>query len=233
MIPGDVTLYGTLWTASDERIKFDIRRITPQHALDTIRRLKPSTFVHRDRVARTRGRVAGFIAQEVEQVEPSLVYSDRTEFVPNICECVKLHGPSELVVSAGAMAAVSKGSKVMLYVRSSTTTTTTPVEQHLEIIQLRPDSSTGGGTVTVSEPVRFADDPSVDVFLYGTQVTDFRTLEYDGVSTMTVGAVQALATESQALQSQVACLSNDLKALATENSGLKARLAVIEAMLLR
>ncbi len=69
------------------------------------------------------------------------------------------------------------------------------------------------------EQGRFRTDFAADeaeIFVYGREVKDFRTVDYEGVSMLNVSATQELARR--------------VEALATENAELKARLASLEAL---
>jgi hypothetical protein len=86
-------LYSGLAQRSDARLKRDIRPI--DGGLETVRQLRPVTFAWRD--TRQPGRQHGFIAQEVEEVVPSLVSRtpdgtlalDTTELLPILMQAVQ------------------------------------------------------------------------------------------------------------------------------------------------
>lgn len=205
---GDILMWGTLWAASDERIKTNITCIDAHDALSQVRQLKPCTFVHKDRGARGHGTVAGFIAQEVEQVMPFVVTQDRTEYVPNICELVKVKSADQIELSVEGMAKVKEGDKIKLYVRSATQG---PSERYAQIAK----KLTATTVQVAGLQTGFAAD--TEVYVYGTEVTDFRTVDYESVFTMTVAAVQAL--------------DDRVTSLLVENKLLRDRLDVVESIL--
>ncbi len=63
---------------------------------------------------------------------------------------------------------------------------------------------------------------SEEVFVYGREVNDFRTVDYDAISMLNVSATQELAKKLEARESELA-------ALRAANEALAKRLATLEA----
>nr|MBA4168341.1 tail fiber domain-containing protein [Chitinophagaceae bacterium] len=65
---------GSFIQGSDRRLKQDIEPM--QQLLDKVRQLKPSTYYYKDSRSMAKHRSVGFIAQEIEDIFPELVYED-------------------------------------------------------------------------------------------------------------------------------------------------------------
>ena len=70
---GDLYAFGTI---SDQRLKTNVENISPENALDTVKKLRPVTFNWKDTIFNEQHRGqddSGFIAQEVEELIPHAV----------------------------------------------------------------------------------------------------------------------------------------------------------------
>lgn len=138
------------------------------------------------------------IAQQVEKVYPQAV-STVTDVIPNIYKVSN--------ISSGYIplqADVEEGDIVKLIFDNGT--------EMAEVI------SVGKSGFTVNT------ETTGDVFVYGKQVDDFRTVDYEAISMLNVSATQELFKMIQSLQNENAQLKssvNDLKALAGEIEALK------------
>ena len=79
--------------------------------------------------------------------------------------------------------------------------------------------STEGTGITVA--LRSVEDGE-EVFVYGHQVNDFRTLDYDAISMLNVSATQELAKKSAAQDVRIAEQNARIKVLEAENAKLAA-----------
>ena len=77
-----------------------------------------------------------------------------------------------------------------------------------------------------------------NIFVYGREVKDFRTVDYDAIAMLNVSATQELARKVDALQTQLdqtvaekAALQKKLAALAARDQAREARLARLESCL--
>jgi len=77
-----------------------------------------------------------------------------------------------------------------------------------------------------------------NIFVYGREVKDFRTVDYDAIAMLNVSATQELARKVDALQTQLdqtvaekAALQKKLAALAARDQAREARLARLESSL--
>ena len=85
---------GTI-TASDHRIKQNIKDVKDDTALNILRLLKPKRYSYRDVVFQGDQPVWGFIAQEVENVLPYAVQTN-TSYVPNVYDMATRGGDNLL-----------------------------------------------------------------------------------------------------------------------------------------
>ena len=69
---------------------------------------------------------------------------------------------------------------------------------------------------------------SNDVFVYGREVDDFRTVDYDAVAMLNVSATQELARQLKASQEENAALKAELAQQAAKDQAIEARLARLE-----
>ena len=83
-----VSSQGT-YTASDSRIKRDIKELNDDDALVKLRQIQPKTYGYKDIGVRGEEEVIGFIADEVEEVLPTAV-KKTTLTIPNILEVVNV-----------------------------------------------------------------------------------------------------------------------------------------------
>ena len=204
----------TSW--SDERIKTKIVDIDDNVALIELRKLNPKTYEYIDKVKNPNSLVYGFIAQEVEQTIPYAVRIMKG-YLPNIYE----------------KATVTNGNRIIL---NNASTSTFQVDSN--------GKDASGNTVEIkfmdennkeiiTNLVSIIDDKTfeisdkldiTEVFVYGQEVNDFRTLDKDAIFTITTAAVQQIDREFQEAKSHI-------EELQTENADLKARLSSIEARL--
>jgi len=71
------------------------------------------------------------------------------------------------------------------------------------------------------------------VFVFGREVNDFRTVDYDAISMLNVSATQELARQVEAQKAELARLRSEKNALARKVSLLEARDEAREARLIR
>jgi hypothetical protein len=175
---------------SDERIKTDIVYIDSLSSLDTITQLKPCTYTYIDRVKKGSNASYGFIAQDVEKVIP-LCVNQRDDVIPNIYKKIELIVVDENSYSfemqdhsiqvGNTLVIINDDEEVLVDITSVTT-------NHVTFASTKPLSS--------------------EVFLYGTQVNDFRVLDSDQILSIAVSAIQGMKVILDELKDEIAALKS-------------------------
>ncbi len=191
---GDVACSSSYIAYSDARIKDIVGRSDTGRDLAILNGLEISDYTFKDVVTRGSRTQKKVIAQQVESVYPQAV-SRSTEVVPDIYQrATQKDGWVTLATD------LKVGERVRLIGEKEE-----GVHEVLEI---------GDGAFRTE----FA-PASEKVFVYGREVKDFRSVDYDAISMLNVSATQELARKVVTLE--------------TENEALKSRLASLEAMAAR
>ena len=202
---GDVVAQGTITVASsvtysDERIKDVIGQSDPIKDLETLNKIKVTDYTMKDKLWWGKTPFKKVIAQQVEQVYP-LAVSRKVDFVPNIYAfATKVEKTQEgYLITVDKNIPELKTQKIRLEVKG------------MGRVEAGFVAMAGDNRLIVSTT---ADISKGEVFVYGAQVEDFRTVDYEAISMLNVSATQELATELKAAQER-------LKALEAENAKLK------------
>jgi hypothetical protein len=161
---------------SDERIKKNIQSLSSTESFEYLRELKPASFQYVDP---TKGTVQkyGYLAQEVEEVIPNIVYKNRG-FIPNIFEMVKIEDQNKIIL---------KNEKTTEYFTIGTKLQFYDVDKHIlwrEVTEIMDEK-----TFMVNE--RFLEGVDT-VFLYGQEVEDYRSIDKNQMHTVMLSALQEM-----------------------------------------
>jgi hypothetical protein len=173
---------------SDARIKHD--RTASNAALDlhTLMALQPVEFRYIDSVANGADLKKGFIAQEVMETFPQAVQTN-PGFVPSIYQTalstVYNAATKELTVKVKTPHGLKAGDKVK---------TVTAQSSKIVNVVAKVISDTEFTLSAWSEPA------TTDVFVYGKEVPDFHSVDYDRIYTLNVSATQELARRLMATE---------------------------------
>ncbi len=188
---------------SDTRIK-NIRGISDsQKDLQTIMDIEITDYTFIDTIEKGNKQNKKVIAQQLVEVYPQAVSNNITETVPDIYQKAEINdGWIELETD------LQVGERVKLITEIST--------EVYEVLQAEPTRF----------KVKFESEKleTVPVFVYGREVNDFHTVDYDAISMLNVSATQELARRIKQLEKEKAVLQNDL-------NNFKDRLLKIEASL--
>jgi hypothetical protein len=173
---------------SDSRIKKDIVDIIDTSALETLRLIEPKQYKYKDEIKKGNQPVWGFIAQQVASV---LEYSTGTisEFIPNVFD--------------GASVMITSGKSILTLDNASTSIFTTSGSSDIIKIKMYIDEQNTVKELDVTEVLNenmFVINyvlPNNRVFIYGTKVDDFKTLNKDAIFTVAVAALQEVDRELQ------------------------------------
>jgi hypothetical protein len=218
---GQVVIQGTLFAASstnlsDSRIKKNIQQTDNSIQLKTLRRFKPVQFEHIDWTISGNKTINGFIAQEVEEINPALI-TKITTYIPNVYEPAKVTNGNIITLNEKTTTTFSCDSngidnsgnpiKVKLYDVSGN-------DIYTKIAKIIDDK-----TFQVSETINES-----MVFVYGQEVHDMRSIDTNQIISITVATVQEIDNIVQTQQETITLL--EMKNIELEN-----RLSAIEARL--
>ena len=184
---------------SDERIKTILGVSDAQTDLETLSKIEITNYRLKDQRSMGNKTYKKVIAQQVKEVYPRAVSSNITEVIPNIYNISEIKNGWMAI----ATSEVKKGDHVKLIFSTS--------EALVEVL-------------VVSEgKIKVDTQKEGVVFVYGTQVNDFHTVDYEAISMLNVSATQALLKRIEILEKHNAQLRQDYQ-------GLETRLETIEAL---
>lgn len=191
--------------SSDERIKNNIRDFYEDEALKQILAIQPKTYNYLDNNRKSEI-VTGFSAQQIKQVIPNAV-SLHTEAIPNMQIYAYIHNNS--VYLEDPTDKLSVGTTVIIeYNNRRYYERVTEVSNNL-VFHIENKSQLPNGSV----------------YVYGTIVDDFHSLDKNYIYTLSVCATQALYKKQEELNTSISTFISDLQsnpAFATYTSDIQA-----------
>jgi hypothetical protein len=202
---------------SDVRIKNNINRLNTQKQLSDLNKLKVVNYSYIDQLANGNKIKTGFIAQDVEKVNTQFV-NQSTDFIPSVftlAQSAKIENEI-LNITTEQPHGFQKGDEVKFY-----------AEGKKEIIKTIEE---------VKSPNEFTlkgwDAPTDNLFVYGKKVADFRAIDFDQITALSVGAIQELSKQIQKLQLENAELNKLINnKIQVKQSELEKRLLQLESKL--
>jgi hypothetical protein len=163
---------------SDARIKRITGRSDAAHDLATLLGIEVTDYSYIDTVSKGSGKYKKVIAQQVEKLYPQAVRQS-TDVVPDIYQRAAIHdGWVKLATN------LKEGERVKLIGRNE--------EGIHEVLEVRDGA------------FRTDYKPATDkVFVYGREVKDFRTVDYEAISMLNISATQELARKVDKLQDKL------------------------------
>ncbi len=188
---------GAFLAFSDARIKQVQGRSDAAHDLETLLGLEVSDYTFKDTVARGTRPNKKVIAQQVEKVYPQAV-STSTDVVPDIyTRATTADGWVTLATD------LKVGDKVRLIGEKE--------EGIHEVLEVRGD---GSAFRTDFKPA------SGKVFVYGRQVNDFMSVDYEAIAMLNVSATQELARQNAQMKAQIQALQDQITSLKVQTAAL-------------
>jgi polyisoprenoid-binding protein YceI len=180
---------------SDARIKKNIFKLSTEKQLAELNQLKVVNYAYIDQLANGTKSKTGFIAQEVEAVNPKFV-NQSTDFIPSVYALAQSATIENkmLHVTTVQPHGFQKGDEVKLF-----------AEGKKEVVKTIEDVS-GPQSFTVSDWI----DPIDNVFVYGKKVTDFKAIDFDQITALSVGAIQELHQQIETLKRENASLKKTM-----------------------
>ncbi|MCW3091112.1 MAG: hypothetical protein JWP81_2181 [Ferruginibacter sp.] len=182
---------------SDARIK-DVTGVSnPAKDLQMIDHLRITDYTYKDKIKYGNKTFKKVIAQEVERVYPGVV-SKHTDFIPNVYQSVSkvektstgylLHFDRDHHIS-------SRAKKIQLLLSDK------DAMQQFNIVTVpgKRDVIIGATDLTADK-----------IFVYGEEVDDFRTVDYEGLTTLNISATQELSKQLKEQRAITAILEKRL-----------------------
>jgi hypothetical protein len=201
---------------SDSRIKEVVGRSDTREDLATVRKLQITDYRKIDKVQYGGRLEKGVVAQEVEKIVPESV-STSTNFIPNIYALPTSFGYTNQMLSV-ALAnphGLVVGDRVKLIAETGVVTasvTAVPSAQSFVV-------------AGVAQAPR-------QIFVFGKEVSDFRTVNYDRLFTTGLGAIQELAKRMDQVEAREAGLA-DLEQKAARVTVLEQQVSDLKTMVLQ
>jgi hypothetical protein len=172
---------GAVWTtqyfaiSSDVRIKENIQDINDDTALQSILAIEPKTYKYIDKLERGDKKVYGFIAQQIREVIPEAV-SIQVSYIPNIYSVADYNSNVITLPSQPTKVIIKVNDKIKCYDKDNK-------EILIEVIEVID---------TLTFRIKDIGYSDTKIFVYGTFVDDFHTLNKDYIFTLNVCATQEL-----------------------------------------
>lgn len=184
------------FVSSDARIKTDLHRSDSAKDLETLARIEITDYRLKDKITSGSTPYKKVIAQQVEQAFPQAVTQQRG-VIPDIYQHATADAGWVLLATD-----LKPGDRVRLIEPDS--------EFIREVLEVR------AGAFRVDLPAS-----ATDVFVYGREVSDLRSVDYDAIAMLNVSATQELHRRVSALESELAVKDAALADLAERLSALE------------
>ena len=210
---------GEFHANSDGRLKTVIGLSDHAADLALLNRLRITDYTMRDRVQFGERTFKKVIAQELEEVFPQAVQKS-TGFLPDLFACptqVQRQGEALLIaLPAGLPEAATAGQRLKLIGPTGEVVAT-----------LAEAAEAGSQQLRVTGANSLADTPE-EVFVFGLEHTDVRTVDYEAVAMLNVSATQALARQVEELHRQNTVLHAQYLTQGTQLDELRAAVPLLQ-----
>jgi hypothetical protein len=196
---GDIWSTAAFFSTSDSRIKEDIQDINDDNALQSILSIEPKTYKYVNKLERGDKKVYGFIAQQIREVIPEAV-NIQTSYIPNIYLVADYSNNVITLSSQPTKVVIKVDDKIKCYDKDNK-------ELLVEVIEVIDDL-----TFRIKD-IEYSD---TKIFVYGTEVDDFHTLNKDYIFTLNVCATQELHRRIEAQSLLIQSQDDRIKELETK-----------------
>lgn len=198
---------------SDVRIKKNILKLNTGNTLSELNKLQVVNYSYIDQLANGNKTKTGFIAQEVEAVNDQFV-NQSTDFIPSLFALAKSVSLQEdvLKISTEKPHDFAKGDQVKFFAQGN------------KQVVLTIESIIDSQTFTIKGWTEATDN----VFIYGKKISDFRAVDYDQITALSVGAIQELSKQVDSLKLENEKLNKEVQA---KQADFENRLKAIELKL--
>ena len=211
-------------TISDSRIKKNIIELVDNEALIKFRQLKPCKYNYIDTINRSNVEVYGFIAQEVKEVlQYAVSILPNNECIPNI---YKGGVYNNNIITFDTVHNLDSDGTIKLFLHNNKKiivpyTIIDTLKINIDISELSDKEKPSNNLVQDDD----GNDLQYNIFVYGTEVDDFHTLNKDAIWTTASAALQEVDRIQQANGIKITNLENELAAEKIKVSLLETQLA--------
>ena len=202
---------------SDARIKRDVIKQNTSQQLTLLNKLNVVNYSYIDKLVNGSKTKTGFIAQQVESVNPEFVNLS-ADFIPSVFAVAKAVTAENgvLTVITEKPHGFEKGDEVKLFAEGKKETIVT-----VEDVKSPNDFTVKGWTASTK-----------DLFVYGKKVSDFRAIDFDQINALSVAAIQELSKQVDELKAENAELKKS-RVQTTDFEQLKAEVELLKMSLLK
>lgn len=193
---------------SDARIKNIISKSNTTKDLEIINALQITDYTMKDKVKYSDKPYKKVIAQEVQNVYPQVV-SQHVDFIPNVYQVtsnIEKTANGYLFTFAGNHNISKTAKKLRMLLAEGHS-----MEQY-EIVSVPNDKTV---------EIKASDIITNKIFVYGEEVNDFRTVDYEGLTTLNISATQELSKQLKKQAQQIKLQQQQIILLASEIKSLK------------
>ncbi|MFM8450454.1 MAG: tail fiber domain-containing protein, partial [Haliscomenobacter sp.] len=213
---------------SDARIKKDVSQSIGTNDLSTLMNIQVMDYRYVDSLSKGKATVKGFIAQQVATVYPQAV-TKSVGFLPDILANASVTYPpdGDATLKTDKVHGLSVGDRVRIQVNGT--------QKDLPVVQ------TPSAESFMVRGWEKEEQASTTAFVYGKEISDFHTVDYDKIHTLNVSATQELArrvaqleAENAALRQQNGKMEGQIQGLRTQvdqMESLHARLSKLESLI--
>ncbi len=196
---------------SDFRIKKGIASLNTSKQLNDLNKLKVVKYAYIDQIANGNITKSGFIAQDVEKVNPNFV-NKSADFIPSVFAMTKeLSIENDHVrITVEKPHGFVKGDEVKFFAGGK--------KEVIKLIDEVLDSHTFS--------IKDWTEPTNNLFVYGKKISDFRAIDFDQITAISVAAIQELSKQVERLKKENVHLNKEIQ---TQQVEFEKRLKRLEA----
>jgi hypothetical protein len=185
-------------TYSDVRIKKNIKNICEEcNVLETINQLSPKIYNYIDYISKGNKPHLGLIAQEVEKNQPNLINDlDMSHYVPDIY-CKGIFDELTSIIRFEKEHKKTERGKVKIILSN--------LEEKYYVFEVISTTEIKISSTETTLP------QNGDVFVYGTEIFDFKTIDYQQIFILGIAGIQELSIENDELKSRIDILEENQK----------------------
>jgi hypothetical protein len=200
-ITGSIWVTSYFVTSSDIRIKEDIQDINDDNALQSILSIQPKTYKYVDKLEKGDKKVYGFIAQQIKEVIPEAVKIEKA-YIPNIYSVADYNSNVITLPYQPTKVIIKVNDKIKCYDKDNKEILVEVIDA-IDVLTFR---------------IKDLEEEYYDtkIFVYGTFVDDFHTLNKDSIFTLNVCATQELHRRMEAQNIVIKSQDDRIKDLETK-----------------